>query len=89
MQTHIQKHTYIHKYIASNFFINFGRIKDGKELPENPRIKRDAIKGKDEVKLFLTIIGAEIEDSGEFEVLARNSEGEAIDSARLSVKSEF
>lgn len=64
-------------------------MKDKKALPENPRIKRDAINGKDVVKLVLTISGAEMEDSGDFEVLAKNSEGEAINSAKLAVKSKF
>lgn len=56
-------------------------------LRESPRINRAQVKGKgNEIKLYLTISETELDDSGRFEVIARNSEGEASDSSRLTVK---
>lgn len=65
------------------------RIKDGRELIDSVRLKqsRADIK-KDEFGLSLTIADAEMTDSGVFEVVAKNSQGKASNSARLTVKSE-
>lgn len=66
------------------------RSKDGKEVVESAGVRLGAAnESKDEVKLNLTISGAELTDCGEFKVTARNSEGQATDSARLTVKSKF
>ena len=66
------------------------RLKDGRELKESPRIKFDCRTIRDdEVSLSLYLTESEIADVGEFKVVARNSEGEASDSATLTVNSSL
>lgn len=63
------------------------RLKDGKVLKENPRINVAQVNGKgNDMKLYLTISETELDDSGRFDVIAKNSEGEASESSRLTVK---
>lgn len=48
-----------------------------------------SVKGEEnELKLFLRLNEAELLDSGEYSVIARNSEGEATNSAIVTVKSK-
>ena len=64
-------------------------MKDGLDAKENHRIlcKTEKI-GDNEIKVSLTLRDAQMEDTGEVKVTARNSEGAAFRSARLTVNSK-
>lgn len=69
--------------------MHFNRLKDRRTVKDGYPIEIKSAKGKEnEMKLFLTLNEAEITDSGEYSVTAKNSEGEASNSATLTVKSK-
>ena len=66
--------------------IDCNRIKNGKTLTDGSRIKIDSVKEEEnEVKVSLKLNEAEMSDAGQYTVIARNSEGEATNSATLTV----
>lgn len=58
-------------------------------LKENPRLKFDRVnEGANEFKLSVTLVNAGKEDSGQYKVVVKNSEGEASNTAHFVVKSK-
>jgi len=68
----------------------FTRFKDGKVIKDSHRIEMKSVRGKEnELKLFLTVNEAGMSDTGEYSVTAKNTEGEALDSAAITIKSKL
>lgn len=74
--------------LMPNFTVKRCRLKDGREVAIGHRIQSDSSKGKEnELNLSLFISDADMTDTGEYKVIAKNSEGQATIAARLTVNS--